>query len=164
MTKMKSVKFAVAMAVVVAIAAFVVAQDKPWFDMEKCAMCSNLASQPGLLEHMGWDHYKISNGLMSVTTCPEEYKETYAKAMAAMKAVQEKMEAGEKVYLDGFCTAYGELMMAGAKREMIETPTGNIVLLTSNDPKVIKKIHDFGQRTMDELAKMAASMMEEDGE
>ena len=161
---MKSVRFAVALAVVVAIAAFVVAQDKPWFDMEKCAMCTTLSSQPGLLEHLGWEHYKISNGLMSVTTCPEEYKETYKKAQEAMMAVQEKMKAGEKVYLDGFCTTYGELMMAGAKREQIETPTGNIVLITSNDPKVIKKIQDFAQRTMDELAKMETSMEEESGE
>lgn len=161
---MKAVKFAVALAVVVAIAAFVVAQDKPWFDMEKCAMCTNLSSQPGLLENLTWEHHMIDNGLMSVTVCPEEYKATYDKAMAGMKATMEKINAGEKLYLDGYCTTYGELMKAGAKVQTVETSVGSVTLMTSSDPKVIKKIHEFGQHTMDELAKMEESMAEEAGE
>lgn len=158
---MKAVRFAVALAIVVAIAAFVVAQEKPWFDMKNCAMCTTLSSKPGLMESLTWEHYKVANGLMTITACPEEHKADYEKAMAEMKAVQERIKAGEKVNLDGFCTTYGELMMAGAKREAVNTSVGEVVLLTSSDPKVIKKIHDFGQRTMDELAKMAPPAPEE---
>jgi hypothetical protein len=161
---MKAVRFAVALAVVVAIAAFVVAQDKPWFDMEKCAMCSTMSSKPGLLENLTWEHHMISNGVMSVTVCPDEYKEALDQSMAEMQAVQEKIKAGEKVYLDGYCSTYGELMSAGAKTENVETSVGSVSLMTSSDPKVIKKIQEFGQRTIDELAKMEASMTEEAGE
>ena len=46
---MKSVRIAAALAIVVAVAAFVVAEDKPWFDMKNCAMCTTLSSKPGLL-------------------------------------------------------------------------------------------------------------------
>jgi len=154
---MKAVRIAMALAVVVAIAAYVVAQEKPWFDMKNCAMCSTLASKPGLLEAMTWDHYPIANGLMTVSSCPEQFKATMNQAMTEMGKVQEKIKAGEKVYLDGYCTTYGELMAAGAKVENVHTSMGDVTLMTSNDPKVVAKIHEFGQRTIDELAKMAAA-------
>lgn len=154
---MKSVRIAAALAIVLAIAAFVVADDKPWFDMKNCAMCSTLSSKPGLLESMTWEHFPISNGAVQVGYCPEEHKAAFGQAMGEMQKVAEKLQAGETVNLDGYCMAYGDLMQSGANFEYIEAAHSNVTIITSNDPKVIKKIHDFTQRTKDELAKMVAA-------
>ncbi len=153
---MKAFRIAAALAIVVAVAAFVVAEDKPWFDMKNCAMCSTLASKPGLLDAMTWEHFPVANGVMQVGHCPDEHKAAFMTAMGEMGKVGEKMKAGEAVNLDGYCTTFGELMMAGAKVENVQAEHSSVTLITSNDPKVIKKIHEFAQRTKDELAKMEA--------
>jgi len=160
---MKPVRIAAALAVVVAIAAYVVAQEKakPWFDMKNCAMCSSLSSKPGLLEAMTWEHFTVANGAVQVGYCPDEFKAAFGQAMGEMQKAQEKMQAGEKVNLDGYCMGYGELMQAGAKVEHMEAAHSNVTLITSSDPKVIKKIHDFTNRTNEELAKMAAANTED---
>src|SRR3990172_9930921 len=107
---MKSFRIAAALAIVVAVAAFVVAEDKPWFDMKNCAMCSTLSSKPGLMEAMTWEHFPVSNGVMQVGHCPDEHKAAFGLAMAEMGKVQEKMKAGETVNLDGYCTTFGGLL------------------------------------------------------
>lgn len=153
---MKAVRIAAAMAIVIAVAAFVAADDKPWFDMKNCAMCSTLSSKPGLLEAMTWEHFPVANGVVQVGHCPDEHKAAFGQAMGEMQAVMTKMQAGEKVNLDGYCTTYGELMQAGAKFENIQAAHSNVTLITSADPKVVEKIHAFAKRTNEELAKMAA--------
>jgi hypothetical protein len=80
--------------------------------------------------------------------------------MGEMQKVMEKMQAGETVNLDGYCIGYGDLINSGAKIENIEAAHSNVTIITSSDPKVIKKIHDFTQRTKDELAKMTAAPAE----
>lgn len=157
---MKAVRIAAALAIVVAVAAFVVAEDKPWFDMKNCAMCSTLASKPGLLEAMTWEHFPVANGAVQVGYCPDQHKAAFGQAMAEMGKVQEKMKAGETVYLDGYCTAFGDLLKAGAKYESVQAAHSNVGLLTSSDPELVKKIHEFTKRTNDELAKMAAATAE----
>jgi len=157
---MKAVRIAAALAIVVAVAVFVVAEDIPWFDMKNCAMCSTLASKPGLLEAMTWEHFPIANGVMQVGHCPDEHKAAFGQAMGEMDKVSEKMKAGEKVNLDGYCTTFGGLIAAGAKFENVKAAHSSVTLITSSDPKVIKQIHDFAQRTNEELAKMAAASAE----
>ncbi len=154
---MKAVRIAAALAIIVAVAAFVVAEDKPWFDMKNCAMCSTLASKPGLLDAMTWEHFPIANGVMQVGYCPDEYKAAFGQAMGEFAKVQEKMQAGEKVYLDGYCTTFGELAAAGAKMENFQAAHSSVTLITSTDLKLVEKIHAFAQHTNDELAKMAAA-------
>ncbi len=153
---MKSVRIAAALAIVVAVAAFVVAEDKPWFDMKNCAMCSTLASKPGLLEAMTWEHFPIANGVMQVGHCPDEHKAAFGMAMGEMGKVQEKMRAGETVNLDGYCTTFGSLLAAGAKMENFEAAHSSVTLITSSDPKVVEMIHAFAQKTTEALVKMEA--------
>ncbi len=154
---MKSVRIAAALAIVVAVAAFVVAEDKLWFDMKNCAMCSTLASKPGLLEAMTWEHFPIANGVMQVGHCPDEHKAAFGMAMGEMGKVKEKVAAGEKVNLDGYCTTFGELLMAGAKMESFQAAHSSVTLITSTDPKMVEKLHAFAAKTNEELAKMAAA-------
>jgi hypothetical protein len=160
MNRMKAVKIAAALAIVMAVAAFVVAEDKPFFDMKNCAMCSTLASKPGLLEAMTWEHFPISNGVMQVGHCPDEHKADFGQAMAEMGKVQEKMKAGEAVTLDGYCMTFGELLGAGAKMEHFDAAHSSVTLITSTDPKMVEKIHAFAAKTNEELKKMAAASAE----
>ena len=139
------------------ILSFVPAQagdEGAWFDMENCSMCKHLTTQEGLLDHMIWENHIIANGALSFTKVDPEYKDAYKQMGKDMEAVGAKLMAGEQLPLCNFCQSYGGLMMAGAKMEMIETAGGEIGLVTSTDPEMVKKIHAHTQRTIDEYAKM----------
>ena len=125
-----------------------------WFDMANCSMCVNLTTEEGLLDHMTWENHIIANGALSFTAVDEDYKDAYARMGKAMEAAGNKLMAGEQLPLCNFCQSYGALMMAGAKMEIVETAGGEIGLITSTDPAVVKKIHAHTQRTIDEFAKM----------
>ncbi len=154
---MKAIRIGLLLAMVVAVAAFVVADDKPWLDLENCTMCKGMMAQEGLMENMTWDHYLTKNGMMTVTTIAEGYREKYEASHAAMKETMEKMKAGEEMYLCGFCTRHGELAQSGISKEYFSTKAGEVALITSSDEKMVAEIHVFGQKTIDELAKMAAA-------
>ncbi|MCH7689544.1 MAG: hypothetical protein IIA17_00685 [candidate division Zixibacteria bacterium] len=153
---MKAIRIGLLLAMVVAVAAFVVAGDKPWFDLENCSMCKGMTAQEGLMENMTWDHYLTKNGMMTVGTVAEGYEEKYQASHKTMKEAVEKLKAGEEMYLCGFCTRHGELARAGVNMERFTTKVGDVSLMTSSDEKQIEEIHAFAQKTIDELAKMAA--------
>lgn len=159
---MKALRIGLLLAMVVAVAAFVVAQDKPWFDLEKCAMCTGMTAQEGLMENTTWDHYLTKNGMMTVGTVTDAYKEKYEASHKTMMETVEKLKAGEEMYLCGHCTRHGELAQAGVNMEHFTTKVGDVSLMTSTDEKQVKEIHAFAQKTIDELAKMAAA--KSDGE
>ncbi|MCH7947978.1 MAG: hypothetical protein IIC66_09310 [candidate division Zixibacteria bacterium] len=159
---MKALRIGLLLAMVVAVAAFVVAEDKPWFDLENCEMCKGMVAQEGLMENMTWDHYLTKNGMMTVTTIADGYKEKFEASHKTMMETVEKLKAGEEMYLCGFCTRHGELAQAGVNMEHFTTKVGDVSLMTSTDEKQVKEIHAFAQKTIDELVKMAAA--KSDGE
>ena len=133
----------------------VAGDEKPWCDMKNCDFCNYLMEDPGLLDNMTWDHYDISNGVMSVTTVKPGFGESYRKAQKAMQALGEEMTAGKTdVKMCGMCENYGKLMVLGAKFEAVNADVGDIVLCTSDNPEVVKAIQEHGQRTREEMAKM----------
>jgi len=133
--------------------------EKPWFDMQNCAMCKSMTAEKGLIEHSSFDTYATATGLVSVCTVDPAYKEAFARAGAKMMATMKDLEAGKDVGpLCGFCTSYGELMKAGAKSDMFTTATGDISTLTSTDPALIAKIQAHAKRTSEEMAKMKEGM------
>jgi hypothetical protein len=133
----------------------------PWFDMENCAFCKHLVQDPELLDHVTWESYKIHNGAVTLSMVEPAYVKPYAEAMAAMEALGAKMESGGvnpmTVKMCGHCMAYGELMMAGAEIETVGSDELQVHLMTSSDPEVVAKIHEFTQRNIDEMTKMAAA-------
>ena len=48
------------------------------------------------------------------------------------------------------CEAYGKLMAAGVKVQEFKGEAANISLMTSDDPKVVKQIHEMADRTIKE--------------
>ena len=143
-----------AVLIVFAVSALVQAEETAWFDMENCEFCKHLATAPDLKENMSWEHHNISNGLISVTTVREGHLKTLRAAQAKMDEAGKKMQMGEKVEMCNMCSTMGELMMMGAKFEMIQTGHGDVWLVTSADPEVVKEIQEWGKQTTDELAKL----------
>ena len=143
--------------ILVACSTLVLAQEKPWFDLQNCSFCKHLTTDPKLMENMTWDHYDISNGVISVTTVNPEFMASYKKAMDEMEKVGAEMTKGKTdVYMCGNCEYYGKMMQAGVKFEYVPTKTGVIVLFTSDKPEVIDMIKKYGQRNREELAKWEA--------
>ncbi|MDO9693743.1 MAG: hypothetical protein Q7W56_03375 [Candidatus Latescibacteria bacterium] len=133
------------------------AGEKAWLDLENCGMCKNLLTDKDLFEHMTWDTYLLSNGSMEVTTYPASYDERFKKLMATFEACGAKMMSGEQIPMCGMCNSYGQLMMAGAKMDQVQTKAGWVTVMTSQDPKVVAMIRTHAERTIEEYAKYAAA-------
>ncbi|UCE25183.1 MAG: hypothetical protein JSU74_03820 [Candidatus Zixiibacteriota bacterium] len=132
-------------------------EKEAWFDMENCEMCKPLMEQdPALLENMTWEHHEISNGLVSVSTVAPAFRAHYQKAGEQMSNVEKKLLAGDEVKLCNMCVAMGEMLNTGkVKMEHVMTSTGSIGLTTSDDPAMITEIQKWGERTTEEMKKMA---------
>ena len=133
----------------------VVAEDetgKIMAEMKKCAVCKHLAENPQVMMSMGWETHKIDNGMLSITTVPSKMKKDFdevsEKMHQAIEQVQADKKAGKEVQLCNFCSSMAELMKAGAKEQRIETKTGEIHLCTSDDPAVVKKIHEQADKAI----------------
>jgi hypothetical protein len=125
-----------------------------WFDMEKCAMCKVLTTHEGLMENMTWEHHNLKNGIVTISTVKDSHMEAFRKANAEMNAVGEKIMKGEQLPMCGMCNALGGLMMKGIDMEYVETTHGDIWLMTSDKPEIVKEIHSWADRTKKEMALM----------
>jgi len=150
---MKTLTIALACAVLI-LAASVSADDKLWFDMEGCAFCKEIGAEKGLAEHMHHEYHHLTNGLLSITMVDEEYHDAYMRSQNAMQKVAEGMAGGEMPSMCGHCSSYGEFMMAGVSPQYVKSEVGDILVWTSDDPEMVKKLHAFGDRTVKEMAAM----------
>ena len=146
------------MSLVVLLAAGVsTAGEMAWFDMENCGMCKNMSSNPEMMNSISWEQHPISNGIVSVTTVPEQYLLNYRKAHEAMVATGEKLGQGEMIEMCGSCTALGTCLMKGPKQEYVETAHGDVWILTSDNPELVKELQAWAKRNREEMAKMKAA-------
>jgi hypothetical protein len=126
--------------------------DKIVAEMKKCAVCKNLAEKPELLKNMGWETHKIDNGMLTLTTVPEDMKKDFDEVSEKMHRSIEQVTAdakqGKKVELCSFCSSMGELMKLGAKHQHIETKTGAVDMMTSDNPETVKKIHEVADKAI----------------
>ncbi len=136
------------------LAAVYAGQEKPFFDLENCDMCKNMSAEKGLMDNMKWENHAIDNGLISVTTVAEGYEEAFVRSEKNMQKTGELMMNGKKMDLCGYCQSFSSLMMSGAKMEGVETGAGHIMLVTGDNPELVKKIHAHVKRTNAEMAKM----------
>jgi hypothetical protein len=127
-----------------------------WFDLENCAMCKHMLAEEGLMDHMEWETYVITDGMLSVTRIAPGYEEAFERAMDNMEKTGKQLQTGQQMYLCGHCQSYGALHMAGAIFELVETSIGSIDLMTSSDPAVVGMIQTHAQRTIDEYDAMLA--------
>lgn len=136
------------------ISGVAVAEEKPWLDFENCAMCSQMAAVPHLMENMTFSQYELNRGVVSVTAVNEAQLPAYRKAHTGMMDIAKKMQQGEKAELCGHCTALGMIMMKGVDQDYAQTPSGDIWVLTSSKPEVAGELKAWAKRNKEEMAKM----------
>ncbi len=133
-----------------------VADEGAWFDMENCAMCTSLSSNPELMMNISWEQHPISNGVIAVSTVPEKYIGAYRKAHAVMVETGERMHKGEKLEMCGSCMALGMCMMKNPHQEYVETNHGDVWILTSDDAELVAELQAWAKRNKEEMAKMSS--------
>ncbi|MFH1686807.1 MAG: hypothetical protein ABIE70_04715 [bacterium] len=132
--------------------------EAPWFDMVNCGFCKHLTEEAGFLEYANWENFVIDNGMMSVTTVPEEHMDALARINAKMEESGKKMETGEMIPMCGMCASMGQIFMSGkAKYSTYKIKNGEVALFTSSDPETIKAIQAHAKHTIDEYAKVMAA-------
>lgn len=128
---------------------------KPWFDLQNCGMCKHLAAQEGLMDAIKWEVHKIDNGAIMVANVPENMMDKWNKAAAAMETAAKELQTGKHMEMCGFCECYGKLAQSGMHVQEYKGETGNISLLTSDKPEVVKQIHEMADRTVKEQKMLA---------
>jgi hypothetical protein len=138
-----------------------------WFDFENCAFCKNLATDPELLHHTTWETHAIADGMMTIIAVEPAYAESMARASAAMAKLGADMESGKvnpmATKMCGSCQEYGMLMMAGVTTEQVKGEAAEVMLMTSDDPALVKRLHAMVERNNEEMALMMASGKEHAG-
>ncbi|MFQ5512182.1 MAG: hypothetical protein ACE5EO_10065 [Candidatus Krumholzibacteriia bacterium] len=130
------------------------AGEKPWFDMENCGMCKSLGSNAELMENLSWEQHNISNGILAVTTVSPKYLESYRAAHAEMSKTAQRLAKGEMMEMCGSCMAFGMCMMKGARQEYVETSTGDVWIVTSDNPELVVDLQNWVKRNKEEMAKL----------
>jgi hypothetical protein len=127
------------------------AEEEPWFDMQNCEMCKYLLEDPELLNNLTHEHHAISAGQVSICRVKPDYVNSYLQAQQGMMETGKRLMKGEQVQLCNMCKSLGDLIASGVKRDVIESGDTYIVVTTSAEPEVVKKIHAWGERTNREM-------------
>lgn len=143
------------LAAAVAVTFAVFAADEPWFDLEKCAFCKQIASQPGLLQHMKTEYHNTKTGIISVTYIDKEYEAAFAKAQQGMKQAVEDISAGKPVEMCKHCSTIGSFYGMGIMPETIKSEKCIITVYSSTDADAVTKLQDFGRKSNEALAEIA---------
>ena len=134
------------------VAGVAVAGGQAWFDHD-CALCKSLMSDEALMKNMAWEQHDISDGIIAVTTVKPDYLAAYRTAHNDMSATTQRLMQGEQMELCGSCTAMGKCMMMGAQQEYVETSTGDVWIVTSDNPEVVADLHKWVERNNAEMKK-----------
>jgi len=144
----KSVIGAIAMAAVLVVGAVLVAQEKTkWLDPENCYFCQPLTETEGLLEAVGWESHKVSNGMVTITTYAPEWEEAAKAAGAEMEKRWEGYDPTAEYNLCGLCKAWLGLPMDKIKMEKVEFNGGELSLTTTTDAEVLVQLHAMADKT-----------------
>ncbi|KAA3631813.1 MAG: hypothetical protein DWP97_12270 [Calditrichaeota bacterium] len=126
-------------------------ESKPWVDMINCPICNNVTAEEGLAENMTWEHQLTATGMVSSFTVKPEFMPHFKRAKAGMKEKIDLVMAGDKLDICGYCTSVTDLLKVGVKADNVITKGSDVMVLSSIDAEMIKKIHAHGQATIDFL-------------
>lgn len=143
--------------IMVAVAAFVVAGEKPWLDMQNCDFCKPWTAN-GLMTVMTHEQIPLSNGVLCLSTVPAERFEEFKKTSAMMHQIGERAAKGEKVTMCGSCETMGSFFGRGAAYEEVWTKNGSAMIFTSSDSALVAEMHSWVKKNDEEFAKMMSSV------
>ncbi len=143
--------------IMVAVAAFVVAGERPWLDMQNCDFCKPWTAN-GLMSVMTHEQLPISNGVLVISTVPADRMEDFKKTSAMMNEIGQRAAKGEKVTMCGSCETMGSFFGRGAKMEEVWTKNGSAMIFTSSDPALVAEMHSWVKKNDEEYAKLMNSV------
>lgn len=142
-----------------AVGSFATAQEEsPFFDLENCGICKTMSNVDGLFEKVKCETEIIDNGMITVSVVPDDMKDAVAAAHKDMEAAIEKLMAGEKMELCGFCKSMGKLHQAGAQIQKYNTDSAEVMLITSDDAAVVDIIHEHAKKAIAAKEEMMEKM------
>lgn len=157
----------VSLALVLGLASIALAKDaaKPTMadmmvEMNKCAVCKHMASKMEAIGPMSMEVVNLNNG-MAITHSVKDMSKLpiyQAASDACSKAGQASAtmtDAQVKTELCSFCQEIHGVMKAGGNMSMGKTKTGDLMVITSNDPVVQKRISGMAEKCA-----MMAGMMQ----
>ena len=130
-----------------------------WLDPKGCYFCQPLTETVGLMDNLGWENYKIKNGMVSVTTYTPEWKEKYKAASAEMQKRWQSYDPAKPQPLCGMCAAWMKMPMDKVAWETVEFKGGEISIGNSEDTAIVSQLHAIADKTcaaMDEMMKAEA--------
>lgn len=158
---MRKISIGMTALAVLIVGSFVAAEEgSKWLDPANCYFCQPLVENENLLDNLSWEHSKIKNGIVAVTTYTSEWKETYQTAHAAMMKRWTDFDPSQEVKLCGMCEAWMTIPMDKIAWETVTFNGGEVGITTTNDPEVLAKLHELTDKT---IAEMAAIMEEPEG-
>lgn len=133
--------------------------EKAWSDAAHCQICKPWSEHQELMISSKWETHPTANGMLIATQVPKAQMETFAAVEKEIDANVAKIDwQNEKPELCGFCQSISDLMAIGSKLEKVETSFGNIMLVSSDSPDTVAKIHEVAKRAQAEEKKMMAAM------
>ncbi len=122
----------------------------PWFDMKQCAFCKNMAPLESRMSEIACDTHKIDDGMLMVAYVPDDLKSALHSAHEKMMGTVKELESGKQLPMCGFCQKIGMFMAQGATMKKYQGDHGEVTLFTSDDPAVVKQLHEFADETIRE--------------
>lgn len=122
-------------------------------EMSKCMVCKNIIPHMdktwGKVNH---EVYDLKNGMMMVNTVTDkailpDYKAMCTSMSTALNEYKKLSEAEAKAKGCEHCQKLHKLGKSGAEFETVQTENGSIMILTTNKPETVKKIHTFAEET-----------------
>ena len=134
------------------VAGFAAAGDKAWWDAN-CSMCKPMMEDQALMKNVKWEQHDIAKGFVAVTTVKKDYLDKYRAAHEEMEKTSKRLQAGEKLDLCGSCDFLGMCMMKGASQEYVKTSSGDVWIVTSDNPEVVTDLHKWVKKNKETMAK-----------
>lgn len=133
--------------------------ERPWFDLQKCTFCSKFAAQPGLMEHMKNSYHHVNAGIMEVSEIDPAYQEAFKKAMMEIRTAMAGIKDGKMPPMCQHCEKLGAFSQdPNIKMDMVKTDFGSVSLYASMDSAKVAALQAFGDRSNEEMMKMAKAM------
>lgn len=127
-------------------------------EMAKCTVCKHMAAHMSEFGTMKMETVQMNNGVAVMHSVDPAKADVYHKAAGEMAeaggACMTMTDAQAKEQLCSFCQEMRDVMKAGAKMSNGMTKTGDLMVITSDDPAVQAKIAGIGQK----CAMMSAMM------
>jgi hypothetical protein len=144
----------VVVVLLLATAALMAEEEANWLDPANCHFCQPLTEPEGMMDHLGWNNYKITNGIVSVTTYGPEWKEPFQAASAKMMKLWQEYDPTQQYHLCGMCQAYMGVDWTKVTMDNVDFEGGQVGITTTTDPEVLKQLHAIVDRTNTEYKAM----------